>query len=236
MKTLVLLSKVATLAKSFENDVHQYNDGREVMSTAREYIDKCNFDEEEDTNDSLSIGNTTAFETNFIVDPAEKDRTGAMTEGQRIKIARLLGAWEEPDKIYSVEEIVSVRAILKFRQSLTFLDTPFVFSYAFGRADRRETCVESSQAVYFSLLQGGDSDVLNFERLALLALRADGSFHNAVLKDLITLFRPNREGKLSLLDFVKSVDAVYKKTRLLRAAIHNSQKIDRAFELIINVV
>jgi hypothetical protein len=129
-----------------------------------------------------------------------------------------------------------VRAILKFRQSLTFLDTPFMFSFAFGRVDTRENCIESAQEVYLRLLlDNPDADILNFNILATLALRADGAFHEDLLKDLISLLRPDRDGNLSLLDFVKSVDSVYKKARLLRASVKNSQKIDRAFEFMFNI-
>jgi hypothetical protein len=42
------------------------------------------------------------------------------------------------------------------------------------------------------------------------------------------LFRPDREGKLTLVDFVKSVDAIYKRYRLLLASIANTDAIDRA--------
>ena len=54
------------------------------------------------------------------------------------------------------------------------------------------------------------------------------------MKRLIRLFRPDRSGKLSKLDFVKSVDSVYKKFRMLRASIYNSGQIDEAFERLIN--
>jgi hypothetical protein len=37
-------------------------------------------------------------------------------------------------------------------------------------------------------------------------------------------------------DFVKSIDEVYKELRLLRASVANSSKIDRAFESIFNVI
>jgi small-conductance mechanosensitive channel len=37
------------------------------------------------------------------------------------------------------------------------------------------------------------------------------------------------------LDFIKSVDSVYKEAKLLHASVVNSEKIDRAFERAINV-
>lgn len=135
------------------------------------------------------------------------------------------------------QEKVSVRAILKFRQSLTFLDTPFTFSYAFGVVDTRENCIESAQEVYMRLLlDTSDAETLNFHIFATLALRRDGTLHSDILKDLIKLLRPDRDGELSMIDFIKSVDTVYKKARLLRASVKNAQKIDRAFELIFNIM
>jgi hypothetical protein len=46
--------------------------------------------------------------------------------------------------------------------------------------------------------------------------------------------RPDREGDLSKLDFVKSVDTIYKEMRLLRASIASSSRVDKAFEAIVN--
>lgn len=112
-----------------------------------------------------------------------------------------------------------------------------MFSYAFGLVETRESCIESAQEVYLRLLlDDASSDVLSFDAIATLALRSDGTFHQELLKDYIKLLRPDRDGRLSLIDFVKSVDFVYKQARLLRASVKNAQKIDRAFELLFNVV
>jgi hypothetical protein len=76
---------------------------------------------------------------------------------------------------------------------------------------------------------------LHFDTLAILAVD-----HNTIdqqkAKDLIRIFRPDREGGLTLIDFVKSTDAVYKEFRLLQASIENSSQIDRAFENIFNIL
>ena len=50
------------------------------------------------------------------------------------------------------------------------------------------------------------------------------------------LFRPDREGNLTMVDFVRSIDSVYRTYRLLIASIDNSGQIDRAFENIINTI
>jgi small-conductance mechanosensitive channel len=72
--------------------------------------------------------------------------------------------------------------------------------------------------------------------MSALALKKDGAIDTERMKDLIKLFRPDRQGHLTLLDFVKSCDTVYKEMRLLRASIANSGQIDRAFEIMLNVV
>lgn len=69
----------------------------------------------------------------------------------------------------------------------------------------------------------GQFDELNFETLAELATDSRGSVDEERLKDLIKLFRPDRDGQLSRLAFTKSVDTVYKRLRLLSANIHNSR-------------
>ena len=62
------------------------------------------------------------------------------------------------------------------------------------------------------------------------------TFNLEKLEAIIRLLRPDRDGSLSLLDFVKSADGVYKEMKLLRASIKNSEYIDRAFEKAFNVV
>lgn len=84
-------------------------------------------------------------------------------------------------------------------------------------------CVQSSQEVYDRLmLSAGDCSALPFSILSVLAVDENGEFVEAKIKSLIRLFRPDRQGNLSRLDFVKSVDTVYKQLRLLRASIANS--------------
>lgn len=111
----------------------------------------------------------------------------------------------------------------------------YVFSHAFGPANTREACVQSSQDVYDRLmLSASECLALPFSILSSLAMDENGDFVDAKIKSLIRLFRPDRQGNLSRLDFVKSVDTVYKSLRLLRASIANSAQIDYAFERIFN--
>jgi hypothetical protein len=126
--------------------------------------------------------------------------------------------------------------VLNFRKALTFIQTDFPFSFAFGPANNREACIKSAQEVYNRLLlHTPDSEAIKFDTLALLAVDDEGIVERDKAQALIKLFRPDRKGHLSVLDFVKSIDSVYKEFRLLNAAIENSSQIDRAFENIFNI-
>jgi hypothetical protein len=118
--------------------------------------------------------------------------------------------------------------------------------------------VVNSQEVYKQLLlRSPDPNVLKFNVLALVAKGPDGSLDDYKLKELIRMFRPDRDGKsvavvclfvvvvclthnlaspgnLSLLDFLKTVDGVYKEAKLLRASVANSETIDQALEGALN--
>lgn len=126
---------------------------------------------------------------------------------------------------------------MRFRNALTLIHKRFPFSYAFGPADTRTACVDSSQHVYSRLMmESRDEPCLKFETLALIALDGKGVIDQSKAKEILKLFRPDRDGNLTMLDFVKSVDSIYKEYRLLQATIDNSSQIDRAFENILNVV
>lgn len=81
-----------------------------------------------------------------------------------------------------------------------------------------------------------NATLLPFETIAILAMDEEGTLDEHLTKSFVKLFRPDRQGDLTLLDFVRSVDKVYKEFRLLDATIDNSSQIDRAFERIFNVL
>ncbi|GKY96897.1 hypothetical protein MPSEU_000648700 [Mayamaea pseudoterrestris] len=153
---------------------------------------------------------------------------------QKIRINELLGAWEEPDVSRGKESRAPIAAIIQFRQSLSYLNTAFPFSVAFGPASTRKECVSSIEEVYRRLV--GSDLILNFDVVASLAVRRNGVLDEERLKTLIKLFRPERNGTLTLVDFARSVDSVYKELRLLRASVANSTKMDASFERIFNVM
>jgi hypothetical protein len=114
------------------------------------------------------------------------------------------------------------------------MSNDFPFSVSFGLADTRDACIQSSQVVYDDLVKPGD-EALKFETLSVLAKDSEGIIDHNKLKDLIRLFRPDRDGRLSKIDFIKSVDNVYKSIRFLRASVAAAAKIDSAFESMFNV-
>jgi hypothetical protein len=115
------------------------------------------------------------------------------------------------------------------------MSNDFPFSVSFGLANTRDACIQSSQLVYDDLVIPGD-EALKFETLSVLAKDSEGAIDHKKLKDLIRLFRPDRDGRLSKIDFIKSVDNVYKSIRFLRASVAAAAKIDCAFESMFNVV
>jgi hypothetical protein len=118
------------------------------------------------------------------------------------------------------------------------LETDFPFSRSFGVADTRETCVVNAQRVFERLhLKSPSEEFLPFEILAQIALHHHtGALDEDRVTDLIRVFRPDANGNVTLLDFARSIDAVYKDLRMLRASITNSQKIDRSIKTVFNIM
>ena len=163
--------------------------------------------------------------------------TGQLSQAQKARILTLLGQWSEPTLAEKEVTPPTVNEILQFRRALEYLHTPYPFSGSFGLADRRESTIESAQEVYNRLLlRSPNPDTLTFDVIALLGVSRDGELDCEKIKGLIKAFRPDRNGQMECVDFVKSVDEIYKELRLLRASVKNSSKIDRAFESIFNVV
>jgi hypothetical protein len=116
------------------------------------------------------------------------------------------------------------------------MDKSYPSSLAFGPAENRDACIESAQKVYERLmLHTPDRDRLPFDTIALVATTKHGDLDLKKMKTLIRVFRPDREENLTLIDFVRSCDTVYKTSRLLRASIANSEQIDHALEVLINL-
>jgi hypothetical protein len=128
-----------------------------------------------------------------------------MSSQQKVKINELLGAWEEPEILSEKSEASApISAIIQFRHSCTYLSTTYPFSVAFGPVSDRTECIESAESVYHRLV--GTDALLKFDLLAMLAIDKKGDLDQDKVRSLLKLFRPNREGTLTLIDFVKSID------------------------------
>ena len=101
------------------------------------------------------------------------------------------------------------------------MDDTYPFTPAFGPAKTRAMCVESSEKL-FEMLQAKTPDtapLLPFETLSEIAFDANGQLVREKAKALIRLFRPDRKGFLTKLEFVSSTDDVYKELRLFRESL-----------------
>ncbi|KAG7356332.1 mechanosensitive ion channel [Nitzschia inconspicua] len=162
--------------------------------------------------------------------------TEALDDGQRLKLYQLLDEWEEPDRNSDENSRVSISAVLRFRNALNLIQNDHAFSLAFGPTHSREACIQSSQETYKRLLSATPGEQnLHFETLGLITIVDGNEIDQEKARDLVKVFRPRRDGILTMLDFVKSTDSVYKEFRLLQASIQNSSQIDIAFENILNV-
>ena len=246
MRKLLLISEVASLGRAFERQIRESNqskEGRASLSAETFGMNKTKFEglmktfPDEATQYAPSEPGTEEMQR--VIDPDDRHPlTGSLNQAQQARITSLLGQWEEPTVSNNLNPTrVSVNELLQFRRALEYLNTAYPFSGSFGPADTREAMVESSQDVYDRLLlRSPDPYSISFDLIALLGVTKDGNLNHEKLKSLIHIFRPERDGSIPCIDFVKSIDAVYKELRLLRASVDNSSKIDQAFERIFNVI
>ena len=177
----------------------------------------------------------------FIIDTTARENfAGAgLNISQRLKIAELLGEWEEPvTGEHKVEETASISAVVNFRAAMSVIDHEYPFSRLFGMAGTREECIDSSQRLFLRLdAEDGDKDyTLQFDLLAAVALNKYGGLDEEKLRFLIEVFRPTRKGELTMLEFVKSIDSVYKELRILEASVENANKMNAASQEIIDSI
>jgi len=241
MKKILLISEVAFLARDIERKSRRSRNNDTMLPLAEVKLEGLYKSAEDDNSTGGSdVSPSTIRESRkmSVIDPNDRHPlTGKLNATQEARITRLLGSWEEPVNTGPIDQHISVNALLQFRRALTCLRTDLPFSASFGPAGTREDAITSAQEVYERLLHGSDDpDCLNFRVLGRLGIRGDGTLEQQKLKELIRLFRPDRDGALSMVDFVKSVDTVYRELRLLRASVDNSSKIDSAFENLFNIV
>eukprot|EP00547_Thalassionema_nitzschioides_P012517 CAMPEP_0194260580 /NCGR_PEP_ID=MMETSP0158-20130606/45583_1 /TAXON_ID=33649 /ORGANISM="Thalassionema nitzschioides, Strain L26-B" /LENGTH=957 /DNA_ID=CAMNT_0039000675 /DNA_START=52 /DNA_END=2923 /DNA_ORIENTATION=+ len=171
------------------------------------------------------------------VDQTQQEKED-LTDSQKLQIIKLVEEWDEPRTIANDEsDRVKLDDLIHFSQTLASINNTYPFTTSFGNAKTREACIDSASQVFRNLqMHTNATDSVPFETIALTALDRKGRLSETQVKQFIRAFRPDREGNLTLLDFVKSCDSVYKEMRLLQASIKNASRIDNAAENIYNVV
>ena len=69
----------------------------------------------------------------------------------------------------------SIKDVLHYRESLSYMDSKYPFTLAFGLADTRIHCMESADIVFDRLVSKSTSDVLYFDTIAnVVSMDPDG--------------------------------------------------------------
>jgi len=120
---------------------------------------------------------------------------------------------------------------------MSLVSDTYPFTQSFGPAPTRAMCVASADHIFDLLLsKTPNSEKLPFETFVELAQGKNGELNKDKVKALVRLFRPDRKGFLTKLDFITSVDSVYRELRLFRANLSNSQQIDESFHGLVNIL
>ena len=115
---------------------------------------------------------------------------------------------------------------------------PYIFSSAFGPVDSRNECYTSADRLFRRLLKifGEEEtiDVNNLTRWMYKGCHGPEDKENAA--HLVIMLNPDVQNRLNIVDFVKGVDVIYQRVRMLEHAIKNASHIDREYENVINFV
>ena len=123
---------------------------------------------------------------------------------------------------------VTINDVLKFKRALTYMDETHPFGEDFGPASSRNECIASSHSIYWRLMKlAPGCDILPFEILELIVIDNEGNVDIAKKNALRRIFRPDKGNQLTLLAFISTCDAIYKRLRYFRASVGNSSVIDK---------
>ena len=254
---MLLISQVAHLAREIDQHIFTGDVGDRLSYPMKAIaFQSADATDSEDGNNTPSLdgvespnGQRLAMRNGFgktLLDAGISSRIGStrttrrsssgMISSTRNELMHLLEDWEEPEYKSNSKPKASITDILQFRQAIATLDDTYPFTPAFGLAQTRATCVESSERLYKTLQNRTPNDVLlPFETLSEICYDCNRQLMRDKAKALIKLFRPERSGFLTKLDFVSSIDDVYKDLRLFRASLANSSSIDDVFAMFINL-
>lgn len=246
---MLLISQVSSLAREIDNQIYSGDVGHRLSYPMKAVAFKSADETDSEGPDDIdSPARETTMHQGFgksLLDVTGRfgSTTGAsrrsslLSSSARNELMHLLEDWEEPDYKSNSRKRASITDILQFRQAIATMDDRYPFTPAFGLAQTRRTCVESSERLYNTLQKRTPNDtLLPFETLSEICYDGKRMLMRDKAKALIKLFRPDRQGFLTKLDFVSSIDDVYKDLRLFRASLANSSSIDDVFAMIINVI
>jgi len=115
------------------------------------------------------------------------------------------------------------------------MDQTYPFGEDFGLASNRDEAILSAEDVYRKLCKlEVRSGRLSFDALALVALEDDETYDNVKKRAIRRLFHPDKDGLLTMLAFVQSCDALYRRLKYFLATVNNSASLDNVLENVFN--
>lgn len=127
--------------------------------------------------------------------------------------------------------------ILHLRQALMSISTDYPFSVAFGRVKSRKQCTEGSIRLYNKLLrrQKAGSE-LHLDTISCVVFCDDHMLDQDAARWILQTFPTSATGCISLLEFVRGIDELYKRMVILLKSMVNATAIDRGYETVLNII
>lgn len=149
-----------------------------------------------------------------------------LSEDEKAEILKLIREFENETFTNAGGAIIPGKIKRESLSELLHLlgDEDILASY-FGGSSTRELCVENSRRLFDKLITLSNYNTLSLDILFGAARTAEKNIDTAKVKRIIQLFRPDSNGTVSKLDFVKSIDSIYKSVLFLNASIHNADQI-----------
>mmetsp|Transcript_30750 Transcript_30750/g.46623 ORF Transcript_30750/g.46623 Transcript_30750/m.46623 type:complete len:893 (-) Transcript_30750:42-2720(-) len=130
---------------------------------------------------------------------------------------------------------VSVADILKFHKAEALMrDDNNPLCRALENVSGRTVIMKRSQAIYRRLVKVTKSDPLHYDIIQCLAINRDNTIDEGKEAAMRSLFRPDFNDQLTLLQFVQAFDNVYKASRVYDAAVSNSSVMNEVLASVVD--
>mmetsp|Transcript_15231 Transcript_15231/g.22462 ORF Transcript_15231/g.22462 Transcript_15231/m.22462 type:complete len:893 (-) Transcript_15231:29-2707(-) len=134
-----------------------------------------------------------------------------------------LDQWVEPKNMAQQMNDVSIADILKFHKAHALMkDANNPLFKALENVGSRNIVIKRSQIIYQRLVKATKSDPLHYDIIQCLAINHDNTIDEGKEAAFRSLFRPDFNDQLTLLQFVQAFDNVYKTSKVYDAAVSNS--------------